>query len=82
MTSNVIPLHSAGPVPVTPPLAKIHHLPTTRPRLDPESARRSPTTAPPRRPRSGHHPDCPYPGTDPAHCGICRSTRIAREDHT
>ncbi len=33
-----------------------------------------------RRPQRGHTADCPYPTTDPNHCGICRSERIAQED--
>lgn len=37
-------------------------------------------TRPPRQPRNGHHPDCPYPSTPADHCGICRSLTIARTD--
>lgn len=77
--SNVVRLHSAGPVPVTPPLAEVRHLPTAqhRPAGPPEQPRR--TGRPPRRPRNGHHPDCPYPTTPATHCGICRSITIAAD---
>lgn len=30
---------------------------------------------PARRPRNGHHEDCPYPSTDPQWCTICASIR-------
>lgn len=34
---------------------------------------------PPRRPRNGHSPDCPYPKTDAQTCAVCASERIAPE---
>lgn len=30
---------------------------------------------PHRRPVNGHHGDCPYPHTDPLHCGVCAGIR-------
>jgi hypothetical protein len=41
---------------------------------------RADTAAPERRPRNGHHGDCPYPTTDAKWCAICASIRKGRED--
>lgn len=71
--SNVVPLRKAAAVPVTPPLAEIRPLSSARQRPA------HPAGRPPRRPRNGHHPDCPYPGAPADHCGICRSMAIASE---
>jgi hypothetical protein len=37
--------------------------------------RRRVTRHPERRPRNGHHADCPYPTTDVTHCTICQAIR-------
>jgi hypothetical protein len=41
---------------------------------------RANTAAPERRPRNGHHADCPYPATDAQWCTICASIRKGRAD--
>ncbi len=48
---------------------------TSRPRLT--VVRDRPRAVPPRRPRNGHHPDCPYPNQPADTCSICAGIRKA-----
>ncbi|GGN99855.1 hypothetical protein GCM10010112_94000 [Actinoplanes lobatus] len=58
--------------------AQVIRLHADDPTVNPRTGAR-PAFYPARRARNGHHADCPYPKTDPAYCGICRSMRIAAD---